>query len=52
MVSVKEKSRHRIVAGVNHGDEQKRTIDEVSKQTKMVSKLGFFLGSRISTGAD
>jgi hypothetical protein len=30
-VSVKEKSRHRIVAGVNQGAERKRTIDEVSK---------------------
>jgi hypothetical protein len=31
VVSVKEKSRHRIVAGVGHGDERKRTTDEVSK---------------------
>ncbi len=28
---VKEKSRPRIVAGVDHGDERKRTTDEVSK---------------------
>ncbi len=32
MVSVKEKSRHRIVAGEDRGDERKRTTDEVSKQ--------------------
>jgi hypothetical protein len=31
VVSVKEKSRHRIVAGEDHGDERKRTTDEVSK---------------------
>ena len=31
VVSVKEKSRHRIVAGVDQGAERKRTIDEVSK---------------------
>ncbi len=49
-MSVKEKSRLRIVAGEDHGDERKRTTDEVSKQMKVVSKLGFFLGSRISTG--
>ena len=32
VVSVEEKSRHRIVAGVDQGDEYKRTTDEVSKQ--------------------
>jgi hypothetical protein len=31
VVSVKEKSRLRIVAGENQGAERKRTIDEVSK---------------------
>lgn len=31
VVSVKEKSRLRTVAGVNQGAERKRTIDEVSK---------------------
>jgi hypothetical protein len=30
-VSVKEKSRLKIVAGVDQRDEYKRTIDEVSK---------------------
>jgi hypothetical protein len=33
VVSVKEKSRHRIVAGEDQGDERKRTTDEVSKST-------------------
>ena len=32
VVSVKEKSRHRIVAGVDQGAERKRTTDEVSKR--------------------
>ena len=31
VVSVEEKSRQRIVAGVDQGDEYKRTTDEVSK---------------------
>jgi hypothetical protein len=31
VVSVKEKSRHKIGAGVGQGDERKRTTDEVSK---------------------
>ena len=31
VVSVKEKSRHGIVAGVDQGDERERTTDEVSK---------------------
>jgi hypothetical protein len=31
VVSVKEKSWHRIVASEDHGDEHKRTTDEVSK---------------------
>ncbi len=34
VVSVKEKSRHRIVAGEDHGDERKRTTDEVSKHMR------------------
>ena len=32
VVSVEEKSRQRIVAGEDQGDEYKRTTDEVSKQ--------------------
>ena len=32
VVSVKEKSRHRIVAGMAQGAERKRTTDEVSKR--------------------
>ena len=31
VVSVKEKSRHKIAAGEGQGDEHKRTTDEVSK---------------------
>jgi len=31
VVSVKEKSRQKIVAGEDQGDERKRTTDEVSK---------------------
>jgi hypothetical protein len=31
VVSVKEKSRHKIAAGEVQGDERKRTTDEVSK---------------------
>jgi hypothetical protein len=31
VVSVKEKSRHRIVAGEDQGDERERTTDEASK---------------------
>ena len=31
VVSVEEKSRHKTVAGVDQGDECKRTADEVSK---------------------
>jgi hypothetical protein len=34
VVSVKEKSRHKIVAGVGQGDERKQTIEEVSKQMR------------------
>ncbi len=33
MVSVKEKSRLKTMAGRVQGDERKRTTDEVSKQT-------------------
>jgi len=32
VVSVKEKSRHRIVAGEGQGAERKQTTDEVSKR--------------------
>ena len=32
VVSVKEKSRHRIVTGVGQGAERERTTDEVSKR--------------------
>ncbi len=31
VVSIKEKSRRKIAAGVGQGDERKRTADEVSK---------------------
>jgi len=31
VVSVKDKSRHKIAAGMDQGDERKRTTDEVSK---------------------
>ena len=34
VVSVKEKSRHRIVIGEVQGDEHKRTTDEVSKRIR------------------
>jgi len=43
VVSVKEKSRHRIVAGVDHGDERKRTTDEVSKHKRRCQNWGSFL---------
>ena len=49
MVSVKEKSRQWIVAGVYQEDERKRTTDKVSKIIWVVSKPGFILGSGIST---
>ncbi len=32
VVSVEEKSRHRIVAGVGQGAKRERTADEVSKR--------------------
>ena len=51
MVSVKEKSRHWTVAGVYQEDERKRTIDEVSKIIRVVSKPGFLIGSGISAEA-
>jgi len=38
------------MAGKDQGDERKRTIDEVSKQTEMASKLGGYRDSRISPG--
>jgi len=31
VVSVKEKARHKTGSGMDHGDERKRTTDEVSK---------------------
>ena len=43
VVSVKEKSRHRIVAGVDHGEERKRTTDEVSKHKRRCQNWGSFL---------
>ena len=43
VVSVKEKSRHRIVAGEGQGDEYKRTTDEVSKQEGRCRNRGSFL---------
>jgi hypothetical protein len=48
VVSVKEKSRQRIVAGEDQGDERKRTTDEVSKSSKMTSKLVALRSARIS----
>ena len=46
MVSVKETSRQWIVAGTYQEDEQKRTIDEVSKRTYGGVKTGVHLWSR------
>jgi len=43
VVSVKEKSRHRIVAGEDHGDERKRTTDEVSKHMRWCQNWGSFV---------
>jgi len=40
VVSVKEKSRQKIVAGVGQGDEHKRTTDEVSKQMRRRQNYG------------
>ncbi len=34
VVSVKEKARHKTVSGMDHGDERKRTTDEVSKVSR------------------
>jgi hypothetical protein len=42
VVSVKEKSRLRIVAGMGHGDERKRTTDEVSKKQGRRRNWGSF----------
>ena len=42
VVSVKEKSRHRIVAGVDQGVECKRTTDEVSKRYRRRQNWGSF----------
>ena len=43
MVSVKEKSRHWIVAGEFQGDERKRTADEVSKIKRWCQNRGSYL---------
>jgi hypothetical protein len=43
VVSIKEKSRRKIAAGMGQGDERKRTTDEVSKHPKKTSKLGAYL---------
>ena len=43
VVSVKEKSRLRIVAGVEHGDERKRTTDEVSKIMRWFQNWGSYV---------
>ena len=42
VVSVKEKSRHRIVAGVDQGAERERTTDEVSKRNGWRQNWGSF----------
>ena len=43
VVSVKEKSRHRIVAGGDHGDEYKRITDEVSKMKRRCQNWGSYV---------
>jgi hypothetical protein len=43
VVSVKEKSRLKIVAGKNHGDERKRTTDEVSKIKRRCQNWGSYV---------
>ena len=43
VVSVKEKSRLKIVAGVDHGDERKRTTDQVSKIKRWCQNWGSFV---------
>ncbi len=43
VVSVKEKSWHRIAAGVDHGDERKRTTDEVSKINRWCQNWGSYV---------
>jgi len=43
VVSVKEKSRHRIAAGEDHGDERKRTADEVSKIMRWCQNWGSYV---------
>ena len=42
VVSVKEKSRHRIVAGMGQGAERKQTTDEVSKRNGRRQNWGPF----------
>ena len=43
VVSVKEKSRLRIAAGVDHGDEYKRITDEVSKIMRWCQNWGSYV---------
>ncbi len=43
VVSVKEKSRLKIVAGEDHGDERKRTTDQVSKIMRWCQNWGSFV---------
>jgi len=38
------------MAGKDQGDERKRTIDEVSKQTEMASKLGAIVTPGLAQG--
>jgi len=40
VVSVEEKSRHKIVAGEVQGDERKRTAEEVSKSCRWHQNWG------------
>jgi hypothetical protein len=46
VVSVKEKSRLRIAAGEDHGDERKRTTDEVSKINGSCQNWGSYVVPR------
>jgi hypothetical protein len=50
VVSVKEKTRHRIMSGEVQGDERKRTTDEVSKTSNDEVETGAFHYSRKSPG--
>ena len=51
VVSVEEKSRHQIAAGRTQRDECKRTIRWGVERIWTRSKLGFYIGSRMSLGA-